>query len=43
MRHHRLFACSIGDTSNKHNLRQLANGTNGGGSTTIFDSNYRSR
>ncbi|CAF3878098.1 unnamed protein product [Rotaria magnacalcarata] len=29
MRHDRLFACSIGDTSNKHNLRQLANGTNG--------------
>ena len=39
----RLFACSIGDTSNKHSLKQLANGINGGGLTTIFDSNYRSR
>ncbi|CAF2450560.1 unnamed protein product [Rotaria sp. Silwood2] len=43
MRHDRLFTCSIGDTSNKHNLRQLANEMNGGGLTTIFDSNYRSR
>ena len=43
MRHDRIFTCSIGDTSNKHNLKQLVNGTNGGGLTTIFDSNYRSR
>ncbi|CAF3743237.1 unnamed protein product [Rotaria sp. Silwood1] len=43
MYHDRLFTCSIGDTSNKHNLRQLANGINGGGLITIFDSNYRSR
>ncbi|CAF1124393.1 unnamed protein product [Adineta steineri] len=43
MIHDRLFTCSIGDTSNKHNLKQLANGTHGGGLTTVFDSNYRSR
>ncbi|CAF4227906.1 unnamed protein product [Rotaria sp. Silwood2] len=43
MRHDRLFTCSIGDSSNKHNLRQLSNGINGGGLITIFDSNYRSR
>ncbi|CAF4222507.1 unnamed protein product, partial [Rotaria sp. Silwood2] len=43
MYHDRLFTCSIGDTSNKHNLRQLANGINGGGLITVFDSNYRSR
>ncbi|CAF0838136.1 unnamed protein product [Rotaria sp. Silwood1] len=43
MRHDRLFTCSIGDTSNKHNLRQLANRINGGGLITVFDSNFRSR
>jgi poly [ADP-ribose] polymerase len=43
MRHDRLFTCSIGDTSNKHNLKQLANGANGGGLSTVFDSNYRSK
>lgn len=43
MRHDRFFTCSIGDTSNKHNLKQLANQANGGGLNTVFDSNYRSR
>jgi len=43
MRYDRLFTCSIGDTSNKHNLKQLSNQANGGGLTTVFDSNYRSR
>jgi hypothetical protein len=43
MRYDRLFTCSIGDISNKHNLKQLANQANGGGLTTVFDSNYRSR
>jgi hypothetical protein len=43
MRYDRLFTCSIGDISNKHNLKQLSNQANGGGLTTIFDSNYRSR
>ncbi|CAF0923046.1 unnamed protein product [Rotaria sordida] len=43
MRYDRLFTCSIGETSNKHNLRQLSNGINGGGLITVFDSNYRSR
>ena len=43
MNHDRLFPCSIGDTSNKHYLKQLANGANGGGLITIFDSNYRSK
>jgi poly [ADP-ribose] polymerase len=43
MRRDRLFTCSIGDVANKHSLKQLANGASGGGLTTIFDSNYRSR
>jgi poly [ADP-ribose] polymerase len=43
MRYDRLFTCSVGDTSNKHNLKQLSNQANGGGLTTVFDSNYRSR
>jgi len=43
MRHDRLFTCSIGNVANKHCLKQLANGANGGGLTIIFDSNYRSR
>jgi poly [ADP-ribose] polymerase len=43
MRHDRLFTCSIGNVTNKHSLKQLANGASGGGLTTIFDSNYRSR
>ena len=43
MRHDRLFTCSIGNVSNKHALKQLANGANGGGLATIFDSNYRSK
>ncbi|UJR38801.1 hypothetical protein I4U23_031466 [Adineta vaga] len=43
MRHDRLFTCSIGNVANKHVLKQLANGANGGGLTTIFDSNYRSK
>jgi poly [ADP-ribose] polymerase len=43
MRHDRLFTCSIGDISNKHTLKQLANQANGGGLNTVFDSDYRSR
>ncbi len=43
MRHDRLFTCSIGNVANKHGLKQLANGANRGGLTTIFDSNYRSK
>lgn len=43
LRHDRLFTCAIGDTANKHHLKQLANGANAGGLVTIFDSNYRSR
>ncbi|CAF3055507.1 unnamed protein product [Rotaria sp. Silwood2] len=43
MRHDRLFTCAIGNVANKHGLKQLANGASGGGLTTIFDSNYRSR
>lgn len=43
MRHDRFFTCSIGDTSNKHNLKQLANQAHGGGLNTLFDSNFRSR
>ncbi|CAF1006245.1 unnamed protein product [Adineta ricciae] len=43
MKHDRFFTCSIGDTSNKHQLKQLANGAHGGGLTTVFDSNFRSR
>lgn len=39
----RLFTCSIGETANKYQLKQLANQTNAGGLCTIFDSNYRSR
>jgi len=39
----RLFTCSIGNVANKHALKQLANAANGGGLTTIFDSNYRSK
>ena len=43
MRHDRFFTCSIGNFANKHALRQLANGANGGGLATVFDSNYRSK
>ncbi|CAF0908856.1 unnamed protein product [Rotaria sordida] len=43
MRRDRLFTCAIGNIANKHGLKQLANEANGGGLTTIFDSNYRSR
>ena len=43
MRRDRLFTCSIGKVANKHGLKQLANGANAGGLTTIFDSNYRSK
>ncbi|CAF2796559.1 unnamed protein product [Rotaria sp. Silwood2] len=43
MRLDRIFACSIGNVANKHGLKQLANGTSGGGLTTVFDSNYRSK
>ncbi|CAF4385876.1 unnamed protein product, partial [Rotaria sp. Silwood2] len=43
MRRDRLFTCAIGNVANKHGLKQLANGASGGGLTTIFDSNYRSR
>ena len=43
MRHDRFFTCSIGETSNKHQLKQLANGAPAGGLSVIFDSNYRSR
>ncbi|CAF4077169.1 unnamed protein product [Rotaria sp. Silwood2] len=43
MRHDRLFTCSVSNVANKHALKQLANGANGGGLTTIFDSNYRSK
>ncbi|CAF4085880.1 unnamed protein product [Rotaria sp. Silwood2] len=43
MRCVRLFTCAIGNVANKHGLKQLANGANGGGLTTIFDSNYRSK
>lgn len=43
MRRDRLFTCSIGNVANKYGLKQLANGANGGGLTTIFDSNYRSK
>lgn len=43
MSHDRLFPCSIGETPNKHQLKQLANQANGGGLCTIFDSNYRSK
>ncbi|CAF4343153.1 unnamed protein product, partial [Rotaria sordida] len=39
----RIFACSIGNVANKHSLKQLARGAQGGGLVTIFDSNYRSR
>ena len=43
MRRDRLFTCSIGNIANKHVLKQLANGAGGGGLTTMFDSNYRSK
>ena len=43
MRRDRLFTCSISNVANEHVLKQLANGSGGGGLTTIFDSNYRSR
>ena len=43
MRHDRLFTCSIGNVANKHVMKQLANGSGGGGLATIFDSNYRSK
>ncbi|CAF4876795.1 unnamed protein product [Rotaria sp. Silwood1] len=43
MRRDRIFACSIGNVANKHSLKQLANGASGGGLTTVFDSNYRSK
>ncbi|CAF3765986.1 unnamed protein product [Rotaria sp. Silwood1] len=43
MRRDRLFTCSIGNVANKHSLKQLANGANGGGLITMFDSNYRSK
>ncbi|CAF4460822.1 unnamed protein product [Rotaria socialis] len=43
MRRDRLFTCSIGNVANKHVLKQLANGANGGGLTIVFDSNYRSK
>ncbi|CAF3654376.1 unnamed protein product [Rotaria sp. Silwood1] len=39
----RLFTCAIGNVANKHNLKRLTRGANGGGLTTIFDSNYRSK
>ncbi|UJR16362.1 hypothetical protein I4U23_003265 [Adineta vaga] len=43
MAHDRFFTCSISDTSNKHQLKQLTNGAHGGGLATVFDSNYRSK
>ena len=43
MRQDRFFTCSIGDTSNKHQLKHLANQAPAGGLSVIFDSNYRSR
>ncbi|CAF1099960.1 unnamed protein product [Rotaria sordida] len=43
MRRDRIFACSIGNVANKHGLKQLVNGASGGGLTTVFDSNYRSK
>ena len=43
MRYDRLFTCSIGDIADRRTLKQLANGASGGGLTTIFDSNYRSK
>ncbi|CAF1434307.1 unnamed protein product [Rotaria sp. Silwood1] len=39
----RLFTFAIGNVANKHNLKRLTRGANGGGLTTIFDSNYRSK
>ncbi|CAF4124671.1 unnamed protein product, partial [Rotaria sordida] len=43
MHRDRLFTCAIGNVANKRGLKQLANGANGGGLTTIFGLNYRSR
>ena len=43
MNRDRLFTCSLGDTSNKHTLKRLANQANGGGLNTVFDPDYRSR
>ncbi|CAF0863462.1 unnamed protein product [Didymodactylos carnosus] len=44
MSHDRCFTCSVGDTANKHALKQLTNCTDsGGGLATVFDTNYRSK
>ncbi|CAF1244398.1 unnamed protein product, partial [Didymodactylos carnosus] len=42
MKHDRFFTCSISDTANKHDLKQLINAA-GGGLGTVFDSNFRSK
>ncbi|CAF1311477.1 unnamed protein product [Rotaria sordida] len=39
----RLFACSIGNVANKHDLKRLTRAVSGGGLIIIFDSNYRSK
>ncbi|CAF1618085.1 unnamed protein product, partial [Didymodactylos carnosus] len=43
MTHDRFFTCSISDTANKQILKQLVNGSSGGGQATVFDQNYRSK
>jgi poly [ADP-ribose] polymerase 2/3/4 len=39
----RFFCCAVGETANRHSLRQIANDSTAGGLCIIFDPNYRSR